>query len=238
MTGPSDWKNVSLLMTKKYGIKNKSSKQCRERWVNSLCPNINKGIWTEKEEKILFLTQLKIGNKWSELAKFLPGRSENDIKNHFYSKLRKYIRKICKELHKSKLLESKGINSSLYTSNKVYSLIQIENIPLISLSKNTIVNAIQKDYLSKEDRLNKLKESSFNDAIIDLSTDIENSIYTKVKENKNFILLKNINSANDFIINEFSKINNDKENECNNLSYVNKKRNGINIFEELLKDDY
>ena len=238
MTGPSDWKNVSLLMTKKYGIKNKSSKQCRERWVNSLCPNINKGIWTEKEEKILFLTQLKIGNKWSELAKFLPGRSENDIKNHFYSKLRKYIRKICKELHKSKLLESKGINSSLYTSNKVYSLIQIENIPLISLSKNTIVNAIQKDYLSKEERLNKLKESSFNDSIYDLSTDIENSIYTKVKENKNFILLKNINSANDFIINEFSKINNDKENECNNLSYVNKKRNGINIFEELLKDDY
>ena len=238
MTGPSDWKNVSLLMTKKYGIKNKSSKQCRERWVNSLCPNINKGIWTEKEEKILFLTQLKIGNKWSELAKFLPGRSENDIKNHFYSKLRKYIRKICKELHKSKLLESKGINSSLYTSNKVYSLIQIENIPLISLSKNTIVNAIQKDYLSKEERLNKLKESSINDTIFDLSTDIENSIYTKVKENKNFILLKNINSANDFIINEFSKINNDKENECNNLSYVNKKRNAINIFEELLKDDY
>ena len=237
MTGPSDWKNVSLLMTKKYGIKNKSSKQCRERWVNSLSPNINKGIWTEKEEKILFLTQLKIGNKWSELAKFLPGRSENDIKNHFYSKLRKYIRKICKELHKSKLLESKGINSSLYTSNKVYSLIQIENIPLISLSKNTIVNAIQKDYLSKEERLNKLKESSFNDSIYDLSTDIENSFYTKLIENKNFILLKNINSSNDFI-NELLKINDDNEYKCANLNFVNKKRNGINIFEELLKDDY
>ena len=223
-------------MTKKYGIKNKSSKQCRERWVNSLCPNINKGIWTEKEEKILFLTQLKIGNKWSELAKFLPGRSENDIKNHFYSKLRKYIRKICKELHKSKLLESKGINSSLYTSNKVYSLIQIENIPLISLSKNTIVNAIQKDYLNKEERLNKLKESSFNDSIYDLSTDIENSFYTKLIENKNFILLKNINSSNDFI-NELLKINDDNEYKCANLNFVNKKRNGINIFEELLKDD-
>ena len=177
-------------MTKKYGIKNKSSKQCRERWVNSLCPNINKGIWTEKEEKILFLTQLKIGNKWSELAKFLPGRSENDIKNHFYSKLRKYIRKICKELHKSKLLESKGINSSLYTSNKIYSLIQIENIPLISLSKNTIVNAIQKDYLYKEERLNILKESSFNDSKFDLNTDIKNSFYIKLKENNNCNYLK------------------------------------------------
>ena len=99
-------------MAKKYGIKNKSSKQCRERWVNSLCPNINKGVWSEKEENILFSTQLKIGNKWSELAKLLPGRSENDIKNHFYSKLRKYLRKICKEIKNSELLERKRINSS------------------------------------------------------------------------------------------------------------------------------
>ena len=137
-------------MQKKYGIKNKSSKQCRERWINFLCPNINKGIWSEKEENILFSTQLKIGNKWSELAKLLPGRSENDIKNHFYSKLRKYIRKICKELHKSKFLESKGINSSLYSANKVYSLIQIENIPLVSLSKKSIINVIQKDFLNNK----------------------------------------------------------------------------------------
>ena len=238
MTGPSDWKNVSLLMTKRYGIKNKSSKQCRERWVNSLCPNIKKGIWTEKEEKILFLTQLKIGNKWSELAKFLPGRSENDIKNHFYSKLRKYIRKICKELHKSKLLESKGINSSLYTSNKIYSLIQIENIPLISLSKNTIVNAIQKDYLYKEERLNILKESSFNDSKFDLNTDIKNSFYIKLKENNNCKLFKNSNPSKDIITNELSKSVDENECKCDNSIYVNKKRSGINIFEELLKDDY
>jgi hypothetical protein len=225
-------------MTKRYGIKNKSSKQCRERWVNSLCPNINKGIWTEKEEKILFLTQLKIGNKWSELAKFLPGRSENDIKNHFYSKLRKYIRKICKELHKSKLLESKGINSSLYTSNKIYSLIQIENIPLISLSKNTIVNAIQKDYLYKEERLNILKESSFNDSKFDLNTDIKNSFYIKLKENNNCKLFKNSNPSKDIITNELSKSVDENECKCDNSIYVNKKRSGINIFEELLKDDY
>ena len=238
MTGPSDWKNVSLLMTKRYGIKNKSSKQCRERWVNSLCPNINKGIWTEKEEKILFLTQLKIGNKWSELAKFLPGRSENDIKNHFYSKLRKYIRKICKELHKSKLLESKGINSSLYTSNKIYSLIQIENIPLISLSKNNIVNSIQKDYLYKEERLNILKESSFNDSKFDLNTDIKNSFYIKLKENNNCKLFKKSNPSKDIITNELSTNVDENECKCDNSIYVNKKRSGINIFEELLKDDY
>ena len=106
-----------IINAKKYGIKNKSSKQCRERWVNSLCPNIIKGIWSEKEENLLFSTQLKIGNKWYELAKLLLGRNENDIKNHFYLKLRKYIKKIYKDLNKSKLLESKSINSWKYCFN-------------------------------------------------------------------------------------------------------------------------
>ena len=221
-------------MAKKYGIKNKSSKQCRERWVNSLCPNINKGIWTEKEEKNLFLTQLKIGNKWSELAKFLPGRSENDIKNHFYSKLRKYIRKICKDLHKSKLLESKGINSNLYSANKVYSLIQIENIPLISLSKNSIINAIQKDFFDKQERLNNLKESSsdfnFDISITDIDSYLDSSNKNQLLKEKKF----NNSFSDCYSVENIFESNDDDE----ILSpYINKKRNGINIFEELLEED-
>ena len=221
-------------MAKKYGIKNKSSKQCRERWVNSLSPNINKGVWSEKEENILFSTQLKIGNKWSELAKLLPGRSENDIKNHFYSKLRKYIRKICKDLHKSKLLESKGINSNLYSANKVYSLIQIENIPLISLSKNSIINAIQKDFFDKQERLNNLKESSsdfnFDISITDIDSYLDSSNKNQLLKEKKF----NNSFSDCYSVENIFESNDDDE----ILSpYINKKRNGINIFEELLEED-
>ena len=223
-------------MTKKYGIKNKSSKQCRERWVNSLCPNINKGIWSEREENILFLTQLKIGNKWSELAKLLPGRSENDIKNHFYSKLRKYIRKICKELHKSKFLESKGINSSLYSANKVYSLIQIENIPLVSLSKKSIINVIQKDFLNKQERLNNLKESSSDFKFDSSTTDFDYSFLNSTYKSELLNEKKFNNSYFDFSSVE-NKYNSDDD-ELILSSFVNKKRNGVNIFEELLKEDY
>ena len=223
-------------MAKKYGIKNKSSKQCRERWVNSLCPNINKGVWSEKEENILFSTQLKIGNKWSELAKLLPGRSENDIKNHFYSKLRKYIRKICKELHKSKFLESKGINSSLYSANKVYSLIQIENIPLVSLSKNSIINVIQKDFLNKQERLNNLKESSSDLKFDSSTTDFDYSFLNSTYKSE---LLKEKKFNNSYF--DFSSVENKYNSDDDELilsSFVNKKRNGVNIFEELLKEDY
>ena len=221
-------------MAKKYGIKNKSGKQCRERWVNSLCLNIIKGIWSEKEENILFSTQLKIGNKWSVLAKLLPGRSENDIKNHFYSKLRKYIRKICKDLHKSKLLESKGINSNLYSANKVYSLIQIENIPLISLSKNSIINAIQKDFFDKQERLNNLKESSsdfnFDISITDIDSYLDSSNKNQLLKEKKF----NNSFSDCYSVENIFESNDDDE----ILSpYINKKRNGINIFEELLEED-
>ena len=223
-------------MAKKYGIKNKSSKQCRERWVNSLCPNINKGVWSEKEENILFSTQLKIGNKWSELAKLLPGRSENDIKNHFYSKLRKYIRKICKELHKSEFLESKGINSSLYSANKVYSLIQIENIPLVSLSKKSIINVIQKDFLNKQERLNNLKESSSDLKFDSSTTDFDYSFLNSTYKSE---LLKEKKFNNSYF--DFSSVENKYNSDDDELilsSFVNKKRNGVNIFEELLKEDY
>lgn len=61
-------------MSNNYGFKNRSGKQCRERWHNHLDPNINKDYWSEKEENILFMKHIEYGNKWSDIAKFLPGR--------------------------------------------------------------------------------------------------------------------------------------------------------------------
>ena len=220
-------------MIRRYGIKNKSGKQCRERWINFLCPNINKGMWSEKEEKILFSTQLKIGNKWSELAKLLPGRSENDIKNHFYSKLRKYIRKICKELQKSKILEKKGINSSYYSSQKVYSLIQKENLSLVNLSKNSIINIIQKDYLNKQERLLSLQDKSLSNFKLDNYQNANSYFLYNNLRNNQFSKKYFINS--DFIKNN-KNYDNDSQNNNNQFfkfENLNKKRKGINVFEEI-----
>jgi hypothetical protein len=44
------------------------------RWHNHLDPEIKKDYWTEKEESILFIKHVEFGNKWSDIAKFLPGR--------------------------------------------------------------------------------------------------------------------------------------------------------------------
>ncbi|EES13420.1 hypothetical protein BDA96_07G058000 [Sorghum bicolor] len=64
-------------------------KQCRERWINHLNPNIKKNdIWTEEEDMLLIRSHRSYGKRWSTIARYLPGRPENDIKNHWNSNKR------------------------------------------------------------------------------------------------------------------------------------------------------
>lgn len=70
-------------------LQGRIGKQCRERWYNHLNPEIKKGNWSAQEDEVLFRSQLVFGNRWSEISKLLPGRTENSVKNRFNSTARK-----------------------------------------------------------------------------------------------------------------------------------------------------
>ena len=70
-------------------IPGRNGKQCRERWCNTLSPDIKKGHWTDAEDKVIFEMYASLGARWTLIAKQLPGRTENSIKNRFYSASRK-----------------------------------------------------------------------------------------------------------------------------------------------------
>ncbi|CAL8122531.1 unnamed protein product [Prunus armeniaca] len=83
--GNKKWSEIAKSLPGRIG------KQCRERWHNHLNPDIKRTAWTKAEELTLIEAHKIYGNKWAEIAKFLHGRSENSIKNHWNSSVKKKL---------------------------------------------------------------------------------------------------------------------------------------------------
>ncbi|XP_010443757.1 PREDICTED: transcription factor MYB59 isoform X2 [Camelina sativa] len=68
---------------------NRTGKSCRLRWVNYLHPGLKRGKMTPQEERLVLELHAKWGNRWSKIARKLPGRTDNEIKNYWRTHMRK-----------------------------------------------------------------------------------------------------------------------------------------------------
>ncbi|XP_057811094.1 transcription factor MYB20-like [Salvia miltiorrhiza] len=67
-------------------------KSCRLRWINYLRPDLKRGALTDAEEDMIIELHSRLGNRWSKIATHFPGRTDNEIKNYWNTRIKKKMK--------------------------------------------------------------------------------------------------------------------------------------------------
>ena len=226
-------------------IEGRTSKQCREHWNNCLNPKLIKGNWTAEEDFLIMYFYEKCEGSWKKLITLFKGRTENSIKNRFFSQLRKIAAYLNKEEKKPKHSKYKlkellkYLKIGIYISRKNY------------LSEKSISETALNKYLNElKDKINNIhinedfenSDENETNGIIFNSNNLDNNIDNKKhilqKPVKKLIFISHKRKSSDkedtpVILNPFQKkvdiLNTKKENDkiinnnCNNNNINNEK---------------
>ncbi|ONK67606.1 uncharacterized protein A4U43_C05F1830 [Asparagus officinalis] len=75
------------------GLK-RTGKSCRLRWLNYLRPDVRRGNITPEEQLLILELHSRWGNRWSKIAQHLPGRTDNEIKNYWRTRVQKHAKQL------------------------------------------------------------------------------------------------------------------------------------------------
>jgi hypothetical protein len=155
--GPNKWTECSK------NIRGRCGKQCRERWVNILNPGVKKGNWTQEEQKLIFHNLKRFFTSWSLMAKELDGRTENSIKNYFYSSVRRlksnniinYLRAVYSE-EEEDLVSSIAPDYPERLRRKLEILIQNREKMIAEISKLNCLSRMICEFMLDFDQIGKI----------------------------------------------------------------------------------
>ncbi|WCJ24495.1 myb domain protein 62 [Euphorbia peplus] len=93
-------------MLAKYAGLKRTGKSCRLRWLNYLKPDIKRGNLTPQEQLLILELHSKWGNRWSKIAQHLPGRTDNEIKNYWRTRVQRQARQLNIESNSKKFMDA------------------------------------------------------------------------------------------------------------------------------------
>ncbi|CAN8256520.1 unnamed protein product [Cochlearia groenlandica] len=126
-------------------------KSCRLRWINYLRPDLKRGAFSPHEEELIVRFHSILGNRWSQIAARLPGRTDNEIKNFWNSTIKKRLKKMSSsssnDTSNLKISSSSSPNTSEYSSSN--SSLELKDIlgSFMSLQDQGLINTSTSNHI-------------------------------------------------------------------------------------------
>ncbi|KAG6434482.1 hypothetical protein SASPL_106119 [Salvia splendens] len=128
--GPRDWSSI-----RSRGLLRRTGKSCRLRWVNKLRPDLKTGVkFSAEDERTVIDLQAQFGNKWAKIATYLPGRTDNDVKN-FWSSRQKRLARILHTSTSPSSSSTKSHKTTKHLQTPPFDFIPSLKAPKLSLSR-------------------------------------------------------------------------------------------------------
>ncbi|PIN26396.1 Transcription factor, Myb superfamily [Handroanthus impetiginosus] len=113
------------LVPKLAGLR-RCGKSCRLRWINYLRPDLKRGAFTEAEENMIIELHSRLGNRWSKIAAHFPGRTDNEIKNQWNTKIKKKMKLMGLDSLTHKPIIEQKTESSIAESEEIHQNLEFQ----------------------------------------------------------------------------------------------------------------